>query len=92
LRERLKKGNVTLYKNVSIKAFNDDGVMVKAHGENMTLSGFDSVVISEKQRSIREAKKFEGKTQIPFYLIGDAKFPRHLMYCISEAEEIARSV
>ncbi|MCK5838111.1 MAG: FAD-dependent oxidoreductase, partial [Desulfobacula sp.] len=33
LRERLKKGKVSLYKNVSIKAFNDDGVMFKAHGE-----------------------------------------------------------
>ena len=92
LRERLKKGEVSLYKNVSIKEFVDDGVVFKVHGEQITLTGFDSVVISEKQSSIRDAKKLEGKTQVPFYFIGDAKSPRHLMYCISEAEEIARSV
>ena len=91
LRERLKKGNVSLYKNVSVKQFTDDGVVFKANGENITLTGFESVVISEKHSSIREAKKLERKTKIPFYLIGDAKSPRHLMYCISEADEIARS-
>ncbi len=91
LRERLKKGNVSLYKNVSVKQFTDDGVVFKANEENITLTGFESVVISEKQSPIREAKKLERKTKIPFYLIGDAKSPRHLMYCISEADEIARS-
>jgi len=91
LRERLKKGNVALYKNVSIKQFTDDGVVFKSNGEDITLTGFDSVVISEKHSSIREAKKLERKTRVPFHLIGDAKSPRHLMYCISEADEIARS-
>jgi len=92
LRERLKKGNVSLYKNVSIKQFTDDGVVFKANGDEKTLTGFDSVVISEKQSSIRDAKKFEKKVKAKFHLIGDAKSPRHLMYCISEAEEIARSI
>jgi 2,4-dienoyl-CoA reductase-like NADH-dependent reductase (Old Yellow Enzyme family)/thioredoxin reductase len=91
LRERLKKGKVSLYKNVSIQKVMDDGVVFKANGEEMTLTGFDSVVISEKHSSIREAKKIEKKTRVPFYFIGDAKSPRHLMYCISEADEIARS-
>ncbi|WP_457554277.1 oxidoreductase [Desulfobacula sp.] len=91
LRERLKKGNVALYKNVSVQQFTDEGVVFKANGEEIILTGFQSVVISEKHSSIREAKKLERKTKIPFHLIGDAKSPRHLMYCISEAEEIARS-
>lgn len=92
LRERLKKGNVSLYKNVSVQQFTDDGVVFKTNGKEMTLTNFDSVVISEKQRPIRDAKKLEKKTTAKFHLIGDAKSPRHLMYCISEAEEIARSV
>ena len=92
LRERLKKTNVSLYKNVSIKQFTDDGVIFKSNGDERTLTGFDSVVISEKQSSIRDAKKLEKKTRAKFHLIGDAKSPRHLMYCISEAEEIARSI
>ncbi len=91
LRERLKKEKVSLYKNVSVKQFTDDGVVFKASGEEITLTGFESVVISEKQSAIRDAKKLEEKTTALFHLIGDAKTPRHLMYCISEAEEIARS-
>ena len=92
LRERLKKGHVTLYKNVSVKHFTDDGCVFKANGDEICLTGFESVVISEKQSSIREAKKLEKKVRAKFHLIGDAKSPRHLMYCISEAEEIARSL
>jgi 2,4-dienoyl-CoA reductase-like NADH-dependent reductase (Old Yellow Enzyme family)/thioredoxin reductase len=89
LRERLKKGNVELYKKVSIKKFTDDGVVFKSQGEEISLTGFTSVVISEKHSSIRDAKKFEKDTSAKFHLIGDAKSPRHLMYCISEAQEIA---
>lgn len=92
LRERLKKGNVSLHKNVSIKQFTDDGVIFKVKGEKIILTGFGSVVISEKQSPIRDAKKLETKTNAQFHFIGDAKSPRHLMYCISEAEEIARSI
>ena len=91
LRERLKKNKVTLYKNVSIQQFTDDGVVFKVSGEQMVLDGFESVVISEKHSSIREAKRLEKKVSAAFHLIGDAKSPRHLMYCISEADEIARS-
>lgn len=92
LRERLKKGHVVLYKNVSIKKFTDDGVAFKANGEDVILTDFNSVVISEKQSSIREAKKLEKKVNATFHMIGDAKSPRHLMYCISEAQEIATAV
>ncbi|MBA3008745.1 MAG: NAD(P)/FAD-dependent oxidoreductase [Proteobacteria bacterium] len=92
LRERLKEGKVVLYKNVAIQAFTDDGAIFKSNGKPHTLTGFDTVVISEKQQSIRDAKQLEKNTPAEFYFIGDARSPRHLMYCISEAEEIARSV
>jgi hypothetical protein len=92
LRERLKKGKVNLYKNVAIQAITDDGAVFKSNGETITLKGFDTVVISEKQQPVRDAKKLEKDSNAQFHFIGDAKSPRHLMYCISEAEEIARSV
>lgn len=92
LRERLKKGEVKLYKNVSIQAVTDDGAVFKSNGETITLEGFDTVVISEKQQPVREVKKMKKYSNAQFHFIGDAKSPRHLMYCISEAEEIARSV
>jgi len=92
LRERLKKGNVGLYKNVAVQSFTDDGAVFKSKGESITLSGFDTVVISEKHQPIRDARKLEKNTTARFHFIGDAKSPRHLMYCVSEAEEIARSL
>jgi len=92
LRESLKKNGVTLYKNVAIESFTPRGVKFHIkNGDPSSIDGCDMVVISEKQTSIRDIKKFESMTQAEFHFIGDAKSPRHLMYCISEAEEIARS-
>ena len=75
---------------MSIKTFTDDGVMFKTKTEDVNLAEFQSVVISEQYEAIREARKLEKKSRAQFYLIGDAKTPRHLMYCISEAQEIAQ--
>ena len=91
LRERLKKNDVTLFKNVSIKKFTNDGVVFKSNDQEHILEEYHSVVISEKHSPIRDAKNLEKQTSAIFHFIGDAKSPRHLMYCISEAEEIARS-
>ncbi|MBF0229035.1 MAG: FAD-dependent oxidoreductase [Desulfamplus sp.] len=97
LRENLKKKGVVLYKNVSIEKFTPCGVEFHIKkgdsikdAENVSIDGCDMVVISEKHISIRDIKKFEPLTNAEFHFIGDAKSPRHLMYCISEAEEIAR--
>ena len=92
LRERLKKGGVTLYKKVAVQAFTPDGVQFTSNGENLVLQGFDTVVISEKHQAVRDAKILEKGSSARFHLIGDAKSPRHLMYCISEAEELALSL
>ena len=75
-----------------MKRFTDDGVVFKSNGEKIVLTGFESVVISEKQVPIKDAKELEKKVRAGFHVIGDAKSPRHLMYCISEAEEIAESI
>jgi 2,4-dienoyl-CoA reductase-like NADH-dependent reductase (Old Yellow Enzyme family)/thioredoxin reductase len=92
LRESIKEKNITLYKKVAVKGFTRDGVTFKTRGETVSLEGCDMVVISEKQVSVREIKALEDKTTATFHVIGDAKLPRHLMFCISEAEEIARSI
>jgi hypothetical protein len=48
------------------------------------------VVISEKYEPVRAAKSLEKTAPGRFHLIGDAKSPRHLMYCIAEARELAQ--
>jgi 2,4-dienoyl-CoA reductase-like NADH-dependent reductase (Old Yellow Enzyme family)/thioredoxin reductase len=92
LRERLKKNRVTLYKRVAVQAFTPDGVQFTSNGKKEVLHGWDTVVISEKHQAVRTAKILEKESQARFHLIGDAKTPRHLMYCISEAQELARSL
>ena len=92
LRERLKACDVKLFKKVAIQKFTHDGVHFTSNGEPVSLSGFDTVVLSEKHLPVREAKQLEKQSNAKFHLIGDAKTPRHLMYCISEAEEAGRSV
>lgn len=88
LRERLKENSVKLIKNVSIAKFLKNGVVFKANNEEQTIDNFDTVVIAEKMSPIREAAKLLKDSKREFHFIGDAKIPRHLMYCISEAQEI----
>jgi len=88
LRERLKENSVKLFKNVSIAKFLKNGVVFKANNKEQSLENFDTVVIAEKMSPIREAAKLLKDKNIEFHYIGDAKLPRHLMYCISEAQEI----
>ncbi len=90
LRERLTKNSVKLIKNISIIKFLKKGVIFKTKNEEQSLDNFDTVVIAEKMSPIREAAKMLKDSKTEFYFIGDAKIPRHLMYCISEAQEMIR--
>ena len=40
----------------------------------------------------REGLNLLGQSDVPVHLIGDVKDPRHLMYAISEAEEVGRDL
>ncbi|GBC60752.1 NADH:flavin oxidoreductase [Desulfonema ishimotonii] len=92
LRERLKKGNVKLYKQASVKKFLSDGVLFTSRGEEVQLDGFDTIVISEKMSPIRQAAELFKDGDIPVHIIGDAKSPRIIMHALSEAEEIGRDI
>ncbi len=98
LRENLKKKSVELMKNVAVGEFTDNGVKFRIRrsspsagelGERV-LDNFDTVVIAEKMIPMRDAVKLLKGSGIEFNFIGDAKIPRHLMYCISEAQEMIR--
>jgi NADPH-dependent 2,4-dienoyl-CoA reductase/sulfur reductase-like enzyme len=92
LRERLKACGVMLYKKVTVKSFTDAGVSFTSKGEPVILEGFDTVVISEKHQPVRDARHLEKQSRAKFHMIGDAKTPRHLMFCVAEAEEAGRSI
>ncbi|MCP3951864.1 MAG: FAD-dependent oxidoreductase, partial [Desulfobacterales bacterium] len=92
LRERLKRENVKLVKQVTIKNFSDDGVTFVANGETVVLEGYDSVVVAEAMTPVRDAKSFLKNRDIEVHMIGDAKAPRNLMLAMSEAEELGREL
>ena len=92
LRERLKRDTVQLCKQVSIKQFLPDGATFTAGDETVTLTGFDTVVISEKMTPIRTAADLFKGSAIPVHVIGDAKSPRIIMHALSEAEELGRTL
>lgn len=92
LRERLKSEPVTLYKHVTVEKITADGAEIRAAGQPVTLSGYDSIVLSDVFVPLREAANLLKKHDCDLHFIGDAKQPRHLMYAISEGEEIARAL
>lgn len=92
LRERLKRDSVRLFKQVSVKAFSDDGVVFSSAGAPVTLDGFDTVVVAEAMTAVRDARALLDRSDIDVYVIGDARSPRNLMLAQSEAEEIGRSI
>ncbi len=92
LRERLKRDNVHLFKQVSVKTFTDDGVVFTTAGNPASLEGFDTVVVAEAMTPVRDAKPMLDRRKIDVYVIGDAKSPRNLMLAQSEAEEIGRTI
>jgi NADPH-dependent 2,4-dienoyl-CoA reductase/sulfur reductase-like enzyme len=92
LRERLKRGGVVLHKNVQIRAFLEDGVDFRDSGRRKELRGFDSVVLADAFVSLREAANLLKGHPARVHFIGDAKHPRHLMYAVSEGEELGRAL
>jgi 2,4-dienoyl-CoA reductase-like NADH-dependent reductase (Old Yellow Enzyme family) len=92
LRERLKRAGVALYKSVRVQSFIDDGVRFRTGGQTMELSGFESLVLADTFVSLREAANVARPLGARIHFIGDAKSPRHLMYAVSEGEELGRTL
>jgi pyruvate/2-oxoglutarate dehydrogenase complex dihydrolipoamide dehydrogenase (E3) component len=92
LRERLKRESVHLFKQVSVKAFTDSGVVFTSAGNPVTLADYDTVVVAEAMTPVRDSKPMLERRKIDVHVIGDAKLPRNLMLAQSEAEEIGRTI
>ncbi len=92
LRERLKCAGVVLYKSVRVQAVLEDGVRFRAGDRAMELRGFESLVLADTFVSLREAANVVKPHGAGIHFIGDAKSPRHLMYAVSEGEELGRTL
>jgi 2,4-dienoyl-CoA reductase-like NADH-dependent reductase (Old Yellow Enzyme family)/thioredoxin reductase len=92
LRERLKRPEVRLYKNVVIEEFRPDGVVFKSVDERVELAGFSDLVISEEHKAVRAAADLFRGRKVEIHTIGDAKSPRTLLDSQTEADELGRSI
>lgn len=92
LRERLKRENITLYKRVTALSVESDSVLFKSDGCKEKLTGYDTIVIAEAMAAVRDAKNLLKDYRGEVQFIGDAKTPRDLMVCLSEAEELGRTL
>ncbi len=64
LRERLKKGDITLYKEATVKEILRDGVIFKYKGENNCISGFDTLALSDAMQPIKKPAELLKKTEL----------------------------
>jgi 2,4-dienoyl-CoA reductase-like NADH-dependent reductase (Old Yellow Enzyme family) len=92
LRERLKGAQVALYKEVQVDTFLQDGVRFRAGGRSVTISEYDALILADTFAPLREEANLIKKKKLVSIFIGDAKQPRHLMYAISEGEEVGRNI
>ncbi len=90
--ERLKQTDVRRYKGVSIKKFLPQGVVFHVKDEEISLDGFEDMVLSEGMRSIRSLVDLFNGNGLKVHIIGDAKNPRSLLESQSEADELGRSL
>ena len=90
--ERLKKPNVRLYKEISIKHFLSDGILFESKENEIREEGFEDLVISEGMRSIREAANLFKSKDVELHIIGDAKEPRRLLEAQTEAYDLGNSI
>jgi hypothetical protein len=90
LRERLNRGRVALFKGVVLEKILDDGVQCRIDQRSRVIGPCDTIVLADRFVPLRDAAKLLKSRDIPIHFIGDAKAPRHLMYAMSEGEEIGR--
>ncbi len=92
LRERLKQGDVSLFKKVRELTFTPTGVTFSCDGKILELQDYDAVVIAGNMKSVRDAANLLKGRKMQLHLVGDAKSPRHLMYAIEEGEHVVEEI
>jgi pyruvate/2-oxoglutarate dehydrogenase complex dihydrolipoamide dehydrogenase (E3) component len=92
LRERLNQGRVKLFKHVTVEKILSDGVQCRIDQTRESFVPWDTLVLADRFVALRDAANLLKKRGIETHFIGDAKQPRHLMYAMSEGEEVGRSL
>ncbi len=89
LLERLKSYGVKMKTRMTVEAFMEKGVRAIKDGQEMELTGFDTIVLAMGATSENVLKAELEKSVPEFYVIGDAVEPRKALEAIEEGAAVA---
>lgn len=89
LLERLKTYGVQIQTGATVQEFFDDGGLIKKDGQEIKLSGFDTIVLAMGTKPVNGLQKELEAKGIETYVIGDAASPRKALEAIEEGARLA---
>lgn len=89
LMQRLKEYSTVLMPNTEIIEFFEDGVVVKQDGKEITLRGFDTVVLALGAESYNPLEDKVKSLVSEVYVIGDAKVAGKILKATEAAAEVS---
>jgi pyruvate/2-oxoglutarate dehydrogenase complex dihydrolipoamide dehydrogenase (E3) component len=91
--KNLVDSGVNIMKSTKVKRFTKDGAVCRTPEGEITLSGYDMVVLALSERQPYNPLEKELKGKIPeVYVIGDAKEARRIKDVVKEAAELATGI
>ena len=92
LLERLREKEVRFITHATTKEIRDDGVLLDKDGEEMSISGLDSIILARGAKSVDELSGKIRDEVAEVYVIGDAKKPRKALEAIAEGAQVGRLI
>ena len=89
LLDRFKQNYVQILTSASIVEFSGDGAVIEKEARQITLDGFDTVVLAMGNRPVKGLKDQLEKEVPKLFLIGDALSPRQAIDAIEEGARTA---
>ncbi|MGM0409898.1 MAG: NADH:flavin oxidoreductase, partial [Bacillota bacterium] len=86
--DRLDAYGTEIFMNCKVKKFIDDGIIAELEGEEVEISGFDTIVMALGVESINNLKSELEDTGKEIYIIGDASEPGRAGKAIEEGARL----
>lgn len=90
--ENYQRNGVTMITNATVKSFEDDGVVYSQDDKEISLTGFDTVVLALGAEAYNPLETELSSMNKEMYVIGDGLKARKALEAIQEAKNIAISI
>ena len=92
LLQQLRDKEVKILTSAKVNKFLDDGVVIVKDGQEMVISGVDSIILAMGAKSVDNLSGMIGDKVAEVYVIGDAKEPRKALEAIAEGAAIGINI